>query len=287
MKSTIRSVKLQIIVLAVFLLSTGCTSMIVSPLLDPLELSLQKQTDLELIRDGAPSLLLLLDGLILKDPDNKKLLMTATRAYGSYAASLYEYGEVERAIGMSLKSRDYGINLLDLLPGFESLDGMSIVDFKQTLSRLNKGHVPSLFWSAYGWATWVRYQSGAPAAMADLPIIEQIMLRVVELDESYYYGGAHIFLGTYYGSRPQMFGGDLEKSRKHFDQALAISERHFLLTQVAYAETYARMTFDRELYSALLTDVLNHPYKDDELASSNQLAKMMAGKLLDQIDEFF
>jgi hypothetical protein len=287
MRRGITLYKAQAISLAVFLLTSGCTSMIVKPLLDPLELSLQKQTDLELIRDGAPSLLLLLDGFIISDPDNKNLLMTATRAYGSYASSLYEYDEIDRAIGMSEKARDYGITLLDHLPGLDAMDGMSIVELNQTLAKLNKKHVPSLFWGGYGWATWIRYQNGAPAAMADLPIVEQIMLRVVELDESFYYGGAHIFLGSYYGSRPEIYGGKPEESRQHFEKALTISNRHFLLTQVAYAETFARMAFDRKLYTDLLTEVLEHPYKNDELASSNQLAKMMAGKLLDQVDEFF
>ena len=50
--------------------------------------------------------------------------------------------------------------------------------------------------------------------MADLPIIEYIMLKVVELEDSYYYGGAHIFLGAYYSSRPPMFGGKPVESRK-------------------------------------------------------------------------
>ena len=93
------------IILAIVLMSSGCTSVIVRPLLDPVELSLQRQTDLELIKDGAPSLLLLLDGFIAKDPHNKNLLMAATKAYGAYAATLYEAEEPERAVTMSHKAK--------------------------------------------------------------------------------------------------------------------------------------------------------------------------------------
>jgi hypothetical protein len=75
--------------LTVLMYSSGCTSLIVNPLLDPLTLSLQKQTDLQLLQDGVPSLLLLLDGLIASDPDNERLLMTAAKAYGAYATVLY------------------------------------------------------------------------------------------------------------------------------------------------------------------------------------------------------
>ena len=273
--------------LTVLMYSSGCTSLIVNPLLDPLTLSLQKQTDLQLLQDGVPSLLLLLDGLIASDPDNERLLMTAAKAYGAYATVLYEEGQVERAITVSSRAKEYGINLLKLLPGLQNINNNTLGEIDQSLGKISPGRVGSLFWGTYGWAIWIQYQEGAPAAMADLPIVEQIMLRVVELDESYYYGGAHIFLGAYYGSRPQMFGGNPEASRQHFERALALNDRLFLLTHVAYAETYARTMFDRELYLELLTEVIEQPLADSNMASSNKVAKVKAKKLIVQIDDFF
>ena len=273
--------------LTVLMYSSGCTSLIVNPLLDPLTLSLQKQTDLQLLQDGVPSLLLLLDGLIASDPDNERLLMTAAKAYGAYATVLYEEGQVERAVTVSSKAKEYGINLLKQLPGLQNINNNTLGDIDQSLGKISPGRVGSLFWGTYGWAIWIQYQEGAPAAMADLPIVEQIMLRVVELDESYYYGGAHIFLGAYYGSRPQMFGGNPEVSRQHFERALALNDRLFLLTHVAYAETYARTMFDRELYLELLTEVIEQPLADSDMASSNKVAKVKAEKLIVQIDDFF
>ena len=273
--------------LTVLMYSSGCTSLIVNPLLDPLTLSLQKQTDLQLLQDGVPSLLLLLDGLIASDPDNERLLMTAAKAYGAYATVLYEEGQVERAITVSSRAKEYGINLLKQLPGLQNINNNTLGEIDQSLGKISPGRVGSLFWGTYGWAIWIQYQEGAPAAMADLPIVEQIMLRVVELDESYYYGGAHIFLGAYYGSRPQMFGGNPEASRQHFERALALNDRLFLLTHVAYAETYARTMFDRELYLELLTEVIEQPLADSNMASSNKVAKVKAKKLIVQIDDFF
>ncbi len=277
----------KVVILVTILMYSGCTSMIVKPLLDPLELSLQKQTDLELIKDGAPSLLLLLDGLIANDPENKNLLMAATKAYGAYAATLYEANEVERAVNMSQKAKTYGITLLNQLPGLKNFKDLTFEECCNAIDKIKKRHVGPLFWGAYGWAVWVRYQNGSPAAMADLPLIEYIMLRVVALDDSYYYGGAHIFLGAYYSSRPPMYGGKPEESRIHFERALVISNRKFLLVQVAYAETYARMVFDKKLYQDLLNEVLEQPVEDNEMASSNTLAQVMAKKLLDNADEYF
>jgi len=271
----------------VLLSGNGCTSLVVNPLLDPLTLSLQKQTDLELLQDGAPSLLLLLDGLVASDPDNERLLMTATKAYGAYAITLHEDGKIERAVNMSIKARDYGISLINRLPGLEKINGLALADIDAALARYSPDQAGYLFWGAYGWAIWIQYQEGAPAAMADLPIVERIMLRVVELDESFYYGGAHIFLGSYYGSSPQIYGGKPELSRKHFERALEINKRQFLPTHVAYAQTYARMMFDRQLYLELLTEVLKQPLTDSDMTSSNKLAKVMAEKLIVQVDEIF
>lgn len=269
------------------LLNSGCTAVIVNPLLDPLTLSLQKQTDLDLLQEGAPSLLLLLDGLIANDPYNDRLLMTAAKANGAYATVLHEHGKIERAVNMSIKARDYGISLISQLKGLDNIHDTTLTDVEKALGRISAADVGHLFWGAYGWAIWIQYQEGAPGAMADLPVVEKIMLRVLELDESYYYGGAHIFLGSYYGSRPQVFGGRPEASRQHFEKALMLNDRSFLLTQVAYAETYARTIFDRELYLKLLTEVLQQPLTDSEMASSNKLAQIMAEKLVARIDEFF
>ena len=47
------------------------------------------------------------------------------------------------------------------------------------------------------------------------------------------------------------------------------------------------MTFDRELYLKLLAEVIEQPLKESDMASSNKLAKVMAEKLIAQVDEFF
>jgi hypothetical protein len=269
------------------LVSSGCTSVLVNPLLDPLTLSLQKQTDLDLLEEGAPSLLLLLDGLIANAPDDAHLLLTATKANTAYATVLHEHDKIDGAVSMSTRARDYGIRLLSRIDGLDNIHDKTLADIEKSLTRVSVAQVGYLFWGASGWAIWIQYQNGAPGAMADLPVVEKIMLRVLELDESYYHGGAHIFLGSYYGSRPQILGGQLEKSRQHFERALELNKRKFLLTQVAYAQTYARTIFDKELYQQLLTEVIQQPLTDSDMASSNKLAKVMAEKLLARTDEFF
>jgi len=56
-----------------------------------------------------------------------------------------------------------------------------------------------------------------------------------------------------------MFGGDLEKSKLHFETALRLSDGKFLLTYVYYARTYAVQAQDEALFEELLTKVRETP----------------------------
>lgn len=281
--------KLTVIPLYISLaLLTGCTSLIIKPILDPISVSLQQQKDIALLKDGAPSLLLMIDGFIQANPDNSDLLLDGAKAYAAYASALGELGEKERAVTVSKKAKTYGVSLLDHLQKINPVRKKSVEELQKDLQGIKGKDIDKLFWGAYGWATWISLQNGSPAALADLPRVEQIMLRVLELDDNYYFGAPHIFLGYYYGSIPPMYGGKPEESRIHFERALSISKRNFLAVQVAYAETYAKMQFDRELYENLLQEVLDRPVDIiPELISGNQLAKMRATILLDTVDEYF
>lgn len=266
----------------------GCASLMVAPLVDPLAQSLQRQTDLELVCDGTPALLLMIDGFISSDPKNKKLLMTGTQAYTAYGAAVTECGDAERAAGLSVRAKEYGMNLLSLLPGLRDSLSLSPDDFTQALKKIDSSQVKYLFWGGYGWAAWIQHQEGSAAALADLVKVERIMLRVLDLDETFYNGAPHLFLGAYYGAKPKPYGGRPEESRRHFERALAVSDRQFLLAQVTYAEIYGRMAFDRTLYESLLREVLDFPLENrPDLALSNQVAKRRARRLLERADMYF
>jgi len=270
------------------LLSQGCASLVIPPMVGPVVKNLNRQADLELVCDGAPSYLLLLDSLLVSDPDNARLLMHGTQAYTAYASLMPECGRQERAAVLGERAKAYGLRLLGTHKSLGGADQLSLAGFNEALQGIGPGEVEKLFWGGYAWATWIGFSKGAPAAVADLPKVEELMLRVLALDEGFYHGGAHLFLGIYYGSRPAMLGGRPEVSRDHFERALALGERRFLPTLVAYAEYYARQTFDQELYVRLLEEALAFDFAQaPDLTLPNVLAQRRARKLLAQTDEFF
>lgn len=269
-------------------LSQGCASLLIPPMVGPVVKNLNRQADLELVCDGAASYLLMLDSLLVSDPGNTGLLLHGTQAYTAYASIMPECGRPERAPVLGERARAYGLRLLGTHKGLGGADQIPLAGFNEALQGVGPGEVEKLFWSGYGWATWIGFSKGAPAAVADLPKVEELMLRVLTLDEGFYHGGAHLFLGIYYGSRPAMLGGRPEVSRDHFERALALGERRFLATLVAYAEHYARQTFDRELYVRLLEEALAFDLASaPDLTLPNVLAQRRARKLLAQADEFF
>lgn len=261
---------------------TSCASLLTNTVIYPTVGNLQRQTDLDLVCEGAPAYLLMIDSMIASDPDSRALLEIGAQSYSAYTVALAECkASRDRIAALAGKAYLYGTGLIGqvvtIAPGGEP------EEFRRQLARVRKSQVPQLFWGTMGWLTWVRQQQGAPAAMADLVVIERVMTRILELDETFQAGSVHLFFGGYYASRPTMLGGDLEESRSHFEEALAISDRRFLSTQVTYAETFARQAFDQKLHDHLLKEVLDFPLDAaPEFALSNQIAKRKARRLLEE-----
>ncbi len=276
---------IKILLLLLSLLLSSCTGSLTTSFLGPALENMQQQSDVELVCEGTPPYLLMIDSLIASDPKNSDLLILGAKAYGGYVGAITECQLSEKRIQtISKKSYDYGTRLLSsMLP---ILPSNTLEELDTKLTTMTVVDTPVLFWGTFSWVTWVQQQKGSPESLADLSKIEKILLRIIELDETYQTGGAHFFLGAYYGARPKMFGGDPEKSKYHFEKALTISQRSLLIYQTTYAQTLARMTMDQDLHNALLKEVLAFPLKSSPKKTlTNIIAKRRAERLLQE--DFF
>jgi len=277
------------ILLSVITLSlSSCSGFLTNRLLGPITENLPQQTDINLVCEGAPSYLLMLDSLLVSNPEGKSLLLSATKAYSGFSSSLSECGAGENRIAaVTDKAHLYGLRLLQhYLPLQDSgnyAQSATEDDFNSQLHQLHKDDVEDVFWGTFGWISWVQSQKGSPTSIADMAIIEKIMERLLELDETYEGGSIHLFFGAYHALKPAMLGGRPDLSKEHFEKALALSKRQFLITQTTYAQTYARSVFDQELHDTLLNEVLSFSLSNaPEFALSNQIAKNRAQKLLEE-----
>jgi len=246
-----------------------------------------QQSDLRVLREGMPAYLMLIDGMIQTLPDHEQLLLAGAQSYSSFASLFVEDQDKEYANLLYLKGRQYALRSLER-SGFKDPLQRPFEDFDRGLKRLGKKDVPILFWTATCWANWIRLNLDSMEALSELPRVEAMMRRVLELDEGFHYGGAHLFMGIWYASRPKIAGGNLKKAQEHFLKALDLGQGKFLMAYVYYANFYARKSEDRGLFVATLQKVLETPADTlPDLVLINTIAKKQAKELLSHVEEYF
>jgi len=247
-----------------------------------------EEGDLRLAQDALGSNLKLVEALIKGDPENSKLLLMASQGFSAYALSFVEDDSVERARGFYLRGRDYGMQVLTQNPRLKNALDMDLATFQSAIRSLGKDDVPAVFWTAFGWGSYINLSRSEVAAVADLPKVLSMMEFVQDKDPGFFYGGSSLILGSIEGSIPPSLGGKPEKAKEYFERALSLNGGKFLLTDVYYARTYAVQTQNQQLFESLLKKV------DDasldilpEARLSNAVAKKKAKLLLEHENDFF
>jgi hypothetical protein len=264
-------------------LTVGATAL----LLEDIAKSAYKQTDTRVIREGMPAYLMLMDGMVEAVPDNDRLLISAAQGYATFAGAFIESEDKAYAIVLYGRAKNYALRSLEQR-GLKSPASQPFEDFEADVNDLGKQDVPFMFWAAACWGNWIRLNMGSMEAVAELPRVEVLMQRVLVLDEAFHYGGPHLFMGLWFGSRPKMAGGDLDLARKHFFKAIELGQGKFLMAYIYYAEYYAKKVFDKALYLSILENVHKSPADIvPELTLLNTIAHKKATQLMQEADEYF
>lgn len=256
-------------------------------LLEDIAKSAYRQSDLRLIREGMPSYLMLIDGMVEAVPGNKELLINAAQAYASFASAFIQDEDRDYARALYARARTYALNALTEI-GIDDPASAPFEAFEKDTSQLSSNDVPYMFWAASCWGNWIGLSQNSISALAELPRVELLMRRVLDLDEGFYYGGAHIFMGILNGSRPKMAGGNPDLAREHFLRAIKLGNGKFLMTYIYYADYYAKKTFKKDLYIAILETVLETPADImPDLTLLNTVARTRAAAMLQAADDYF
>ncbi len=246
------------------------------------------ESDLDFAEKALPGNIKLLEVMLKSDPDNARLLVLLSQGYSSYALAYLEDSLHERAKDFYLRGRDFGLRILRQDKELaRALDG-TLDDLRAVLDKRGKALVPGAFWTAFGWGSFIYLSLDNPDAIGDLPRAEALMEFVTRHDSAYYYGGAHVFLGTLYGSRPKILGGNIDLARRHFDKALRLNGGKFLMTYVYQARSVAVQTLDEELFDACLRTVEEASLEIlPEFRLANAIAKKKAQLLMSRRADLF
>lgn len=292
MKSNFISYRISLLFFIPFLV-TGCGLSKLS--------KIQQEGDLMVVESTLEKNLGTLEGLA--KTGNKSIIVKTSRAFSSYSGFLedkmedaeiagdYDTAEDmhEQAIENYKKSEMYAIKALRKSDKtFKDVRTVDLELLEKAIQKVKKKDVEPMFWLAYSIARGISLQKDDPMQVIDLARVEMMMRRVLELDESFYFGSAHLFYAVYYGDRPPSIGGDLNKAKEHIDRVDEINDGKFLMSKFYLARYYAYPKLDEKLYRKSLQAVIDAPddiYPGENAATS--LAKSRSKRWLSQIDELF
>jgi hypothetical protein len=249
---------------------------------------IMEEGDLEFAGQALPANLKLLEVMLKNDPDNEEILLLLSEGYSSYALGFIEDESPDRARSFYLRGRDYGMRVLKENETISpALDGTK-EQLANALREAGADLVPAVFWTAFAQGSHIYLSMADPDALAELPRVEAMMEFVATTDSAFYHGGADIFLGTLFGSRPRMLGGDTERATRHFERALRINRGTFLMTHVYYARSVALQTLNEELFDELLLTVENTSLDAvPSIRLPNAIAKEKARRLFARKPDLF
>ena len=257
------------------------------PMIDSGIEAMNYETDLQLAEDSMPANLGMLNGMIHLDPENAQLHTFAAQAYYGLSYGFNEDSKPKRGSAFYLRGLKHGLTALEL-NGAKDLKDSPIANFEEQVGKMAEDDVAAMFWTASNWAKWIDMHRDDAEAIAQLARATALMQRVLELDDTFYFGGAHMYFGVYYGSRAPLLGGNFAKSRQHFDRAREITDSKLLIVDLLQAQYLARQQQDQQDFHNRLMAVLDAP--DDlmpEVALQNQIAKRKAALLLNKESEWF
>jgi hypothetical protein len=224
--------------------------------------------------------------MIQGDPENVGALLAGAKLYDAYAGSFVEDG----ARAQRLAERAYGYARRALCLRDKEL--CTALDapfdaFQSALDKTNADNLAALYGFGSAWAGRIQVNSGDWNAIADLPKLQALLLRVVSIDAHYDDGGAYLYLGVINSIRPASLGGRPDEGKACFEKALELSAGRNQMVRVLYAQFYARLMFDQALHDQLLNEVLASDPVAPKLTLINTLAKRKAKVLLESGKDYF
>lgn len=256
--------------------------------------------DPELIGEALPFTLKLMESLLAEEPHHAGLLLSLASGFAQYSyafvqqeAERLENDNLDRARELAARSgrlyeraRNYGLRGLEVRhPGFTNI---LVADPRAAAQMASTSDVPLLYWSAAAWAGAVSQYKDDPAVVGDLPKVEALLYRALDLDPDWSLGTIHTLLITYEMSSTTSEGDPVERATRHFERALALSDGRLAAPFINYAESVCVATEDRQAFEKALRQALSiDPDLEPAARVENVVMQQRARWLLRRIDELF
>ena len=255
-------------------LAPGCASvkkLAVNKVGDALAVSgtaFSSDDDPELIKAAAPFGLKTMESLLAESPRHRGLLLAVTSGFTQYGYAFVqiEADEIEsqdlaqanaqhdRARRLYLRARNYGLRGLEVAhPGFTNA---LHADPRSAVQVLRPKDVPQIYWTAAAWGAAIAQSKDRPDVVAEVPLLEALLDRALELNEGWNDGAIHTVLISYEMARAGVQGDAAARARQHFERAMALSGGRQAAPLVAFAESVCVQKQDLQQFEQLLNQAL-------------------------------
>jgi len=262
-----------VLLLPLALLAAGCSihRIAINKVSDALAqsgTSFSSDDDPDLIKAAAPFSLKLMETLLAENPRHAGLLGAAAAGFTQYSFAFVqqEADETEprdlaaaealrvRARRLYLRAQRYGLRGLDVKhPGFAT---NLAAHPKETAAKVTEPELPLLYWTAASWGSAIALSKDKPDTVGQIPSMEALLNRALELNENYAHGALQMFMITYEMSKPGASGDPAARARKHFERAVQLSAGKDASPYVALAEAVCIQKQDANEFESLLNKAL-------------------------------
>ncbi|MCB0282261.1 MAG: hypothetical protein KDF60_06750 [Calditrichaeota bacterium] len=280
-----------VLIAALFTVSCSLNKLVVGQMTPVLEKSadaLYEESDLQLAEQALAANLKLLEGLLKNDPENEELHLLLAQGYAGYALGFVEDEDPKRAAGFYQRAFNFGVNVLteqfysDWQWSKENIRKLdSIIDDSE------EDDLPELFWTTFALAGQINVSLSDPAALSRVPMIEKMITKIEQLDDSFFYGTVYLMKGAIAGLKPKMLGGNPEVALSSFNKNIEMTGGNFLLSYVYKARFYAAKTLDDQLFDQLISEIEQAENGPKELTLFNQIARKKAALLKSKKEDLF
>jgi hypothetical protein len=228
---------------------------------------LEKEGNWQAFKEGTPGNLKLLDGLISLRPHDTNLLVPAIKGYAGYGFVVHEtlflddkWSEKEKSIhreqALAYYSqawkygleylKQHGVSYKDLQEAVKK-DGISgLLEDKLGDDLMD---LEGVLFSAQALGSLINLQRQKMLMVAQLPIVKGMFDWACGKKPDLAHGTCMIFYGSYEAGRPKMLGGNPEKGRKIFENAIKAYPHNWLI-RMAFIEHYIIPMSDEDLFLA-------------------------------------
>ena len=257
--------------------------------------------DPELVGDALPFAIKMYEALLDSNPNHQGLILTTGSLFIMYANAFVQtpaemlpaHHFAERSAANERAKMLYlrGVDILyrdfdNRFPGFSTShqDG----SYGRHLARMRKQDVPLLYWTVAGNMAAFALDPFNLALGQRIPKLTAMLQRAYELDPDFNNGALDEFYILFYGSLPELMGGNKELAEKHFRIALEKNRGLSAGTYLSYVRAIAIPaqdydTFKEYLGLALAIDVDADP--PNRLV--NILSQRTAAHLLSHASDIF